>query len=109
MTVLLPPKIEAYFTASNAAAPDDLAAAFSHEGAVHDEGETHRGRPAIAAWAHRNQERYKMQSDPLTMSGEADAQIVTAMVTGEFPGSPLELSFRFTLGDDGIRTLEIGA
>lgn len=109
MTILLPPKIEAYFNASNAERADDLAATFAADGEVRDEGETHRGRSAIAAWALGNQKRYRMQSEPLTVTDARQAQVVTAMVTGDFPGSPLELTFSFSLGDDGIRALEIGA
>jgi len=108
MTVLLPPKIEAFFAASNAAAPEGVAAVFTPEGEVHDEHAVHRGREAIAAWAHSSQTRYRMQSEPLTLHSEGANHRVIAQVTGDFPGSPLTLTYRFQMADDGVQSLEIG-
>jgi hypothetical protein len=108
MAVLLPPKIEAFFAASNAAKPEGVAAAFSPQGEVHDEHAVHRGRDAIAAWAHGSQTRYRMQSEPLTLSSDGPGHRVTARVAGDFPGSPLTLTYQFILADDGVQSLEIG-
>lgn len=108
MTVQLPALIETWFKASDAARPDDLAAAFSPDGEVRDEGETHRGRAAIAAWARGAGRRYRMRTEPLAATQADDRHTVIARVTGDFPGSPLDFTYRFVLADNGIRSLEIG-
>lgn len=108
MTPPLPEKIAAYFAASNAAEPLALAGLFSDDGEVRDEKETHRGREAIAEWARSTQRQYRMQSTPTTIEQVADDHVVAAMVAGDFPGSPLQLTYRFRLSADGVRRLEIG-
>lgn len=108
MTLPLPPKIEAYFAASNAAEPDAVAAVFSSDGEVRDEHAIHRGREAIAAWARSSQARYRMQSQPLAIDSLGAVHSVAVRVVGDFPGSPLVLTHRFTLADDGVQALEIG-
>ena len=72
------------------------------------ERETHRGREAITAWARDTIERYRMQSEPLETTRTENGHTVKARVTGDFPGSPLTFTYRFTLTDDAIKTLEIG-
>lgn len=109
MSADLPHVIEAYFEASNAADPERLADLFAATGEVRDEAKIYKGREAIAAWARDSQARYAMQTDPLAVVREDDVQVVTARVTGTFPGSPLDLTHRFTVMEDGIRLLEIGA
>ena len=107
MTVQLPGPIEAYFNASNAGSADAVAAVFTVDGEVRDEGGTHRGRPAIAAWASDTISRYRMQADPLSASEEGDRHAVAARVSGTFPGSPLVFTYQFGLASDAVQTLEI--
>jgi len=109
MSADLPHVIEAYFEASNLANPERLADLFAATGEVRDEAEIHRGREAIAAWARNSHARYAMQTEPVDIVPDADVEVVTARVTGTFPGSPLDLTHRFTVMEDGIRLLEIGA
>ena len=46
---------------------------------------------------------------PLAVESENDRTRVVARVAGNFPGSPLDLTYRFRLdGDRQIRALEIG-
>jgi len=107
MTVQLSGPIAAYFKAADAALPDDVAAAFAPDAEVRDEHQTHRGRVAIAAWARDTIGRYRMKADPLESAVADDGRIVTARVTGDFPGSPLVFTYRFTLADEAITALEI--
>ena len=108
MTVSLPESIADYFEASNSGRPEAVAKVFAADGVVRDEGGVHRGREAIAAWARATMDKYSMRITPLTASGTG-VVVVKASVAGTFPGSPLELTFRFDLGEDGIRALAIGA
>lgn len=102
-----PTPIRAYFEAVESGRTQDLAAAFTSGGEVRDERACHRGREAIAAWAADTLERYRMRNEVLSERQEAGDHLVIARVTGTFPGSPLDFTYRFTLGPQGIRRLEI--
>jgi hypothetical protein len=74
---------------------------------VHDEGRTHRGPEAIRGWIEDAARKYRPQVEPLR-AVETDGRLtVTARVSGDFPGSPVELDFGFTLRDGRIARLEI--
>lgn len=108
MTVFLPPSIEAYFNTLNAAEAQVIASLFTPDGYVRDEGATHRGRGAITDWARTSQAKYAVQATPIAATQDGETHVVTARLTGTFPGSPLELTHRFTLTDAGLAALEIG-
>jgi len=109
MTVSLPKAIHCYFDGSNAHDPEAIAQAFAADAVVHDEGKVHHGRAAIAAWARETTDKYRTTITPLAISGSGDTAAVRAKVSGTFPGSPIELTFRFELGEVGIRALKIGS
>lgn len=74
---------------------------------VIDERREHQGRQAIARWKTEATEKYHYTSEPLRADLSAADVTVIARVTGEFPGSPVELRYRFTLAGDKIARLEI--
>ena len=100
----LPAPIAAYFAAD----AGGVASCFIENATVIDERREHRGRNAIARWKTEATAKYHYTSEPLAvdLSG-ADVVTVIARVTGEFPGSPIELRYRFTLEGDKIARLEI--
>jgi hypothetical protein len=100
----LPPAIATYFTAGNGAA---LAAAFSADAVVQDEGREMRGHDAILTWRRETTAKYQPRFVPLATTEQDGTIIVTAEVSGTFPGSPVKLDFTFTLHDGKIATLEI--
>ena len=105
----LPATIGRYFDAQNAHDPDAVAACFEDDGTVHDESRTHVGRAAIRAWQAGPVAAYEVAVEPLEARQEAGTTIVSARVTGKFPGSPTILSHRFDIGGANlIRRLEIG-
>ena len=108
MPLSLHKAISDYFAASNAHDAKAMARAFAADGVVHDEGGTHRGRDEIGAWARDTIRKYHMMLTPLGVSGGDRSAAVKAKVSGTFPGSPIELTFDFELGDEGIRSLKIG-
>lgn len=65
------------------------------------------GRAAIAAWAMESQRRYGAVATPRAVREDGAEVVVTADVSGNFPGSPLPLHFHFTLGGSGIAALAI--
>ena len=104
----LPPPIGAYFAADSSDA-DAVARCFSKSAIVIDEGREHRGRPAITRWKAEATAKYHYTSEPLAVDVSGPEATVTARVKGDFPGSPVELRYRFTLEDAAIARLEITA
>jgi len=104
----LPPPIAAYFAADTSDA-NVIARCFSESAVVVDERREHRGRPAITRWRAEASTKYHYTSEPLAVDVSGPEVTVTARVTGDFPGSPVKLQYRFTLGGASIARLEITA
>jgi ketosteroid isomerase-like protein len=97
-----------YFAAANAGDVDRVAACFAEHAAVRDEGREIHGRDAILDWAAEVRRRYRFHAEILAIEEVADRQIVTAYLTGDFPGNPISLRYRFRLAGRKIDSLEIG-
>lgn len=102
----LPEPIAAYFQADT---QDGRAVArcFTADGVVLDEGRTHAGRAAIEAWKADASTRYTYTTQPRRLERDGRHHVVTSHVSGDFPGSPVDLRYRFTLERGKIATLEI--
>jgi len=74
---------------------------------VRDEGQTIEGLVAIKQWMTETRKEYQHTIEPLASAQKDSKTIVTNRLTGNFPGSPIELEFAFTLDGDRIATLEI--
>lgn len=107
MTIQLPAPIAGYYDADRAGDPDAVAAWFSEDAVVTDESQAHRGRDAIRAWKAEASQAYSYTVEPFAMVHEGGRAIVTARVTGNFPGSPVDLRYLFALHDEKIAALEI--
>jgi hypothetical protein len=106
MTITLPKPIAAYFEADT----NDGAAigqCFAENAIVIDERQTHTGRDAIRQWKTDASAKYNYVSEPLAIEVEGDRNIVISRVTGNFPGSPVDLRYAFILEGDAIAFLEI--
>jgi ketosteroid isomerase-like protein len=104
----LPAPIAVYFT-TDAADASGVARCFTENAVVIDERREHQGRQAIARWKNEATSKYHYTSEPLTVDVSGAYVTVITRVTGEFPGSPIELRYRFTLEGDKIASLEITA
>lgn len=105
-TLDLPEPIAACFAAEHPAA---FARCFTAQASVRDEGHTYTGLAAIQAWNAASSAKYAYAAQPLAVERQADLQVVRARVTGNFPGSPADLSYRFRLERGLIAALEITA
>jgi ketosteroid isomerase-like protein len=104
----LPAPIAAYFAADVADA-NRVARCFTENAVVIDEHRQHQGRRAIARWKAEATAKFHYTSEPLTVDVSGADVVVTARVTGDFPGSPVELRYCFALEGDEIARLEIMA
>ncbi|MES2992231.1 MAG: nuclear transport factor 2 family protein [Pseudomonadota bacterium] len=107
-TLNLPEPIAAYFAADRRH-PDAVTQCFTANAVVADEGRSHTGTDAIKAWKAAASARYTYTATPLALRQEEGAQVVTSHVVGDFPGSPVDLRYRFRLERGLIASLEITA
>ncbi len=107
MNIQLAEPIELYFNISNGSDPAGVAACFTTDAVVLDEGGNHQGHAAIKAWLLDTRQKYAFQAKPLRTSPQNQHQLVLAEVSGNFPGSPIQLSYTFLLNDGKIQSLQI--
>ncbi|MCO6185039.1 nuclear transport factor 2 family protein [Rhizobium sp. L1K21] len=106
MSISLPKPIADYF-AADAVDGAAVAKCFTADAVVIDEKQTYQGRDAIAGWKTAASEKYSYESELLSVDDQGDSIIVTAHLTGDFPGSPIDLRYVFALSGDAIARLEI--
>jgi hypothetical protein len=103
----LPTPIATYIAAENSGEAADLAKCFAENAIVRDEDRTIEGLAGIEKWKAETKKKYRHTIEPLAATQKDDQIIVTNRLTGNFPGSPIELEFVFTLDRDKIASLEI--
>jgi hypothetical protein len=108
MSLSLPEPIAAYFAAQNAHDVDAMLAAFAPQARVHDERQDLTGLAAIRAWIEETTHKYRPSVTPIDIDQMDGLSIVKVRVAGTFPGSPIELRYRFRLEGGLIAGLEIG-
>ena len=108
MTTELPPALAAFFHATNTRDFSDFLSLFTPDAHVNDEASDHYG-PEIATWIDRATADAKPTVAVTDFSHEGDQFVITATVSGNFPGSPLPLHYHATLKDNKIATLLIKA
>jgi hypothetical protein len=107
-TLILPDPIAAYFAADQHSA-DAIAHCFTTQAVVKDEGHTYTGLEAIKAWKVAASTEYTYTSEPFALEQKEGSCTVTSRVSGNFPGSPVDLRYRFRLERGLIASLEITA
>jgi hypothetical protein len=80
---------------------------FTETAIVHDEGKTHTGREEIHKWIEHAMEAYKSQLKPLQYEESGSKGVLTAEVSGTFPGNPIVLKFHLGLMDGLIDSLNV--
>jgi hypothetical protein len=103
----LPKPIVLYVSAENSGDTTLFDQCFAADAIVRDESETRKGLAAIKDWKAETKRKYQHAVDPLRIAEHDGKFIVTSRLTGNLPGSPIELDFVFTLVVDKIVSLEI--
>lgn len=106
MRPTLPGPIKEYFSADRHDA-DAVASCFTDRAVVVDESRTWVGRDGIREWKKSATKRYSYTSEPIASEEKDEKIVVTSRLTGNFPGSPVELRYVFKLDGDKISSLEI--
>jgi hypothetical protein len=107
MSVDLPTPIARYVAAENRGDTEALAQCFAEDAVVRDEGQTIEGLAAIKEWKADTRKKYQHTIEPLMSTQKDGKTIVTNRLTGNFPGSPIELEFVFTLDGNKITLLDV--
>jgi ketosteroid isomerase-like protein len=107
MSIDLPTPIAVYIAAENRGDTEALAQCFAEHAVVRDEGKTIEGLAAIKQWKAETTKKYQHTVEPIASVQKGDKTIVTSRLTGNFPGSPIELEFVFTLDGNKIASLQI--
>jgi hypothetical protein len=103
----LPKPIALYISAENIGDATLFDECFAEHAVVRDENETHTGLAAIKKWKAETKKKYQHSVDALSIAETGSKFVVTNRLTGNFPGSPIELEFVFTLVGDKVVSLEI--
>jgi len=96
MTLDLPKPIAAYFAADSADS-EAVSQCFTENALVKDEGHTYQGRAAIKNWKADVSTKFQYTSAPFACERKDGRMVVTSRLTGNFPGSPVNLRFFFEL------------
>jgi|APTNR8051073442_1049403.scaffolds.fasta_scaffold08101_3 hypothetical protein len=70
-----------------------FSACFTEDAVVEDEGHTHRGRAAIQAWIANAFANYAPKLEVANVSITEAGSVISGMVSGTFPGSPIMLHY----------------
>src|SRR2546426_6130173 len=97
----LPKPVAAYFTADKGDG-EAVSQCFTEDAVVKDEGHTHQGRAAIKQWKTEASAKYQYTYEPFACEQKAGKFVVTSRLTGNFPGSPVDLRFFFEVEGDEI-------
>jgi ketosteroid isomerase-like protein len=106
-TTKLPKPVADYVAGANAKDVEAVAACFGEDAVVRDEGQTRQGLTAIREWVEEVSRKYRPTVEVLDAVETDGKTIVRGRVSGDFPGSPIELRYAFVLEGEKIGRLEI--
>jgi hypothetical protein len=107
MPVEPPEPVATYLAAVNTKNAEIFDLCFADDARVRDEGRDYRGLGAIKAWKRDTETKYRYLIEPLDVKVSGETVKLHALLTGDFPGSPVELDYTFTLANGKITSLEI--
>lgn len=101
----LPNIITTLVNAQNQYNSHSYAECFTDNAVVFDEGKTYNGKTEIENWISEANNEYKTIMKPLNYNEKEN--ILSAEISGTFPGSPAILKYHFELNNELIQSLKI--
>ncbi|MPS73570.1 MAG: nuclear transport factor 2 family protein [Chryseobacterium sp.] len=101
----LPKVVEELIKTQNDFDSAAYAQCFTETAIVYDEGKTHTGRKEIEQWIDKANQDYRATMKPLEYS--ETEQTLKTEVSGNFPGSPITMTYHYEFEDGLIQSLEI--
>ena len=107
--IQLPECVSAFFQARNRRDLEQMVHCFTLNSTVFDEGEGKEivGSEKIFQWLEETIRSYDLSTEVSDASEIEGGILVTAVVTGDFLGSPLTFTYKFQLVDGAIDRLVI--
>lgn len=109
MTLALPQPIAAYVEANAQLDVDGMLKPFADDTVVLDNGSRHEGHAELRTLFEEAVLPVKAIFTPDSVRYEDDRVVVEGPAHGDFKGSPIRFTYRFTLESDTIKALEITA
>lgn len=106
MSLNLPQPIAEYIEANRRLDLDGMMKHFAPDAVFTDNGKNFVGGAAIAKMLKEEAIAVKAIFEPDTARQEDGVVVLEGQAHGEFPGSPLRFTYRFTMNGDAIKTLE---
>lgn len=107
MNIKLPSLLEKFIQAKNADDSIAFVDCFAEQAVVLDEGKEIRGKAAIQNWTEASNKKYQDTLTVTKLVEDNHETVLTALVAGNFEGSPVSLDFHFSLKEDKIDRLSI--
>ena len=101
------PKVVADYFEADKGDGQAVSECFIENAIVKDEGHAYKGRAAIKKWKVDSSAKYQYTSEPIACEHKDGKFVVTSRLTGNFPGSPVDLRYFFGLKGEKIASLEI--
>ena len=100
--------IDRYFDADERQDVEGIVGLFTDDAEVVDEAQTWRGTEGVRAWRKGPASKYQYRTTIFETKqlGPVDF-VLKGRLEGNFPGGTADLTWRFTLAGDRIRTLRI--
>lgn len=109
MSLELPSPIAAFVAANARLDADAMLEPFAADAVAFDMGRRHRGHAELRTWFEEEVLAVKAIFTPDVLRHEDDQVVVEGPAHGDFAGSPIRFTYRFTLENDVIASLEITA
>ena len=109
MTLELPPPIAAYVAANARLDVDGMLSPFRRDAVLFADGGRHEGYTGMRALFEEAVIPVKAIFTPDAVRHENGQVVVEGPAHGDFKGSPIRFTYRFTLDNDAIKALEITA
>lgn len=107
MTTELPTPIAKYIDANARLDVDGMLEPFAPDAVLRDNGSVHEGHAGIRQLLEEEVVPVKAIFTAETVRHENGDVVVEGPAHGDFPGSPVRFTYRFTLENDTITALEI--
>lgn len=109
MTPSLPKPVADYVAANARLDVDAMLKPFAADAVVRDDGGRHQGHAELRTWMDQATIAARAVFTPETVREEHGVIVVEGPTHGDFKGSPIRFTMRFTLENDAIQVLEITA
>lgn len=103
----LPKVVERFVETQNNYDSKAYTECFTESAIVHDEGKVHTGKEEILQWIEHANEAYQSSMQPLKYEESGSNGVLTARVSGTFPGSPIVLQFHLGIMNNLIDSLKV--